>query len=196
MVVAVVAVTVLVLGLDRMGMAPLRGLATELYSWALILGAFALLLGALNVGWVHLRRIQNGQAGWGQSLALVVTMLVVFVSGLLSPAGARSPLVEWLFDSLLAPAQAMLFALLAFFMAGAAYRFLRVGRPGGAWMLAGVLLVLAVQMPLAHSLLPPTAGALVGWVVDIPGMAALRGVLLGSSFALLVAVFRYLLTMR
>jgi hypothetical protein len=180
-----------------MGLAPpLRPLATQLYGWAVVLAAVALILGALNVAWVHLRRILAGQPGWGQSIALVAAMLVVFVTGVFSSAGATSPLMEWLFDSVIAPGQATLFALLAFFMAGAAYRFLRVGRPGGAWMLAGVALVMVVQMPAANRLLPPAIGAIAGWVFDVPSMAALRGVLLGSSFALLVAAFRFLLTTR
>jgi hypothetical protein len=193
----VLAVTLLTLGLDRLGPAgPLTALATELYGWALVLAAFALLLGVVNVGWVHLRRIVTGEPGWWQSLALLAVLLVVLITGLISPEGVRSPLVAWVFNSLIAPGQAALFALLAFFMAGAAYRYLRIGRPGAAWMLAGVTLVLIVQMPATHSLMPPDLAALVDWVMDVPGMAALRGVLLGSSFALLVMAFRFLLTMR
>lgn len=193
----VLIATMVVLGVDRMGMLPpLRTLATRLYIWAVVLAAVALLLGVLNVTWVHLRRILIGGADWWQSLALVVALLVVFVTGLVNPAGIYSPLVEWLFDSVIAPGQATLFALLAFFMAGAAYRFLRIGRPGGVWMLAGAALVLLVQIPAANALLPAELSVLAGWVVDVPGMAALRGVLLGSSFALLAVAFRFLLVAR
>jgi hypothetical protein len=192
----VLALTLLILGLDRMGLTLLAAPATQLYSWAVVLSAFALLLGVANVGWVHLRRVMAGQAGWQHSLALLAALLVIFSAGMVSPTGVRSPIVEWLFSSIIAPGQAALFALLAFFMAGAAYRFLRVGRRGAAWVLAGVALVLMVQMPAAHALLPEGAATLVGWVMDVPAMAALRGVLLGSSFALLVIAFRFLLTAR
>jgi hypothetical protein len=197
LVLTIIGATLILLGIDRIvRVDALRAVATEVYNWAVILAAFGLVLGALNVGWVHVRRILVGQPGWGQSLALVVVMLVIFITGLLSPTGVRSPLVEWAFDSILAPAQATLFALLAFFMAGAAYRFLRVGRTGSAWILAGVGLVLLVQIPLVNALLPPALAAFVGWTVDVPGMAALRGVALGSAFALLIAAFRYLLNAR
>ena len=81
-------------------------------------------------------------------------------------------------------------------MAGAAYRFLRIGRPGGVWMLAGAAIVLLAQIPVANALLPSGFSVLAGWVVDVPGMAALRGVLLGSSFALLMVAFRFLLAAR
>lgn len=196
LVLAVLTVTVVILGLDRLGLPLLRAAAVQLYLWAVVLSAFALLLGVANVGWVHLRRVLAGQAGWQHSVALLAALLVFFAAGMVSPTGARSPMVEWLFDSIIAPGQASLFALLAFFMAGAAYRFLRVGRPGAAWLLAGAALVLLVQMPAAHALLPANLAALVGWVLDVPAMAALRGVLLGSSFALAVIAFRFLLTAR
>lgn len=192
----VLAVTLLILSLDRMGLALPVVPAAQLYRWAVVLSAFALLLGVANVAWVHLRRVMAGQTGWQHSLALLATLTVIFTAGLITPAGVRSPVVEWLFDAIVAPGQAALFALLAFFMAGAAYRFLRIGRPGAAWMLAGVALVLMVQMPAARALLPEGASALTGWIVDVPAMAALRGVLLGGSFALIVIAFRFLLTAR
>lgn len=192
----VLAITVLILGLDRLGAPSMRMAATQIYRWAVVLSAFALLLGVANVGWVHLRRVLAGQTGWQHSAALLATLLVILAAGLVSPTGAASPVMEWLFDSIIAPGQASLFALLAFFMAGAAYRFLRIGRPGAAWLLAGVTLVLLVQMPAVHALLPEDAAALAGWIMDVPAMAALRGVLLGSSFALLVIAFRFLSTSR
>jgi hypothetical protein len=187
----------LLLGIDRfVEIPPLRTAALLVYEWGLLLSAFALLLGAINVAWVHVRRVLAGNAGWQQSLLLVVALAVVLVTGLLSTTGVRSPLVELLFDAIIAPGQATLFALLAFFMAAAAYRYLRIGRPGGIWLLAGVLLVFAVQMPVAHALLPTAIANLIGWVVDVPAMSALRGALLGSSFALVIIAIRFLLTSR
>ncbi len=167
-----------------------------MYEWALLLSAFALLLGAINVAWVHIRRVLAGNPGWLQSLLLVVALTVVLVSGLFSTTGVRSPLVELLFDAIIAPGQATLFALLAFFMAAAAYRYLRIGRSGGIWLLAGVLLVFAVQMPIANAVLPATIANFVDWVVDVPAMSALRGALLGSSIALVIVAIRFLLSSR
>lgn len=187
----------LLLGVDRfVDIPPLRAAAVLVYEWGLLLSAFALLLGTINVAWVHVRRVVEGNPGWWQSLLLVVALAAVLVSGLLSTTGVRSPLVELLFDAIIAPGQATLFALLAFFMAAAAYRYLRIGRPGGVWLLAGVLLVFAVQMPIANVLLPRAFANLISWVVDVPAMSALRGALLGSSFALVIIAVRFLLTSR
>jgi hypothetical protein len=194
---AVLLAGVLLLGIDRfVDLPPLRRAAILVYEWTLVLGAFALLLGVVNVLWVHLRQVRAGTAGWPYSLVLILTLAVVLGTGLAGPLGVRSPLTEMLFDAIIAPGQATLFALLALFMGAAAYRYLRIGRPGGAWVLAGVLLVFAVQMPIAQSLLPPLLGGVVAWVVDVPAMAAMRGALLGSSFALTLVAVRFLLTSR
>jgi hypothetical protein len=163
------------------------------YQWLVFLAGAALLLGVANVAAMHLWRIQTGQRDWVLSLVLLAVLLAVFVAGAVSPAGASAPLLGWVFDALVAPGQASLFALLAFFMAAAAFRYLRLDRPGGVWMLAGVLIVLLAQWPLLTPWLPPSLAAVAFWLLDAPIMAALRGLLLGSGIALLVIGLRLLL---
>lgn len=163
------------------------------YMWAVLLGGVALLLGVVNVLWLHIRRIALGQRNWGLSLALVAILVAVASSGLLSPAGAASPLLAWVFDAVIAPGQAALFALLVFFMAAAAFQYLRIGRRGGAWLLAGFLIILVAQTPLIAAWLPPGSADAANWFLNAPVMAALRGILLGGSLALLVVGLRLLL---
>lgn len=164
-----------------------------LYQWLLLLGGVALLLGLVNVGWLHMGRVLRGQRDWVLSLLLVAVMLAVFVAGVVNPAGPASPLLTWVFDNVLAPGQLALFALLALVMAAAAYRFVHVGQPGGVWLLAGLLLVLVVQMPMSSAWLPAWLVGATFWFVDTPVMAALRGALLGSGIALLIVGLRLLL---
>ncbi len=86
---------------------------------------------------------------------------------------AESSLTEWLFDAIIAPGQATLFALLAFFMIAAAYRLLR-GRNGGGWMLAALLMLTAQALQPACGCRPASL-AFAGWTLDVPVMATLRG---------------------
>lgn len=172
---------------DRSGLFPaLRPVTAALYTWAIILAAFALLAGLLNVLLVHGRRIQAGQRGWSNSVALIVTLVAVLVAGLVNSGGADGPLMQWVFDSIIAPGYAALFALLAFFMAGAAFILLRVRRTGGGWMVAGVLIMLIAQLPATRPALPAAFDAAVGWLLAVPVTGALRGALLGGALALLV----------
>lgn len=186
------AVAALVL-MDRFQLLPaLRPVTTLLYGWALLLAAFALLLGIGNVVWVHVRRVQQGAAEWPLSLLLVGSLLLVFLAGSIGPGGATAPLMEWLFSALIGPGQATLFALTGVFVLIAAYRYLRLDRADGLWILAGTLLVLLLQTPSSYAALPPVLVDLADWLLDWPVMAALRGVLLGGGLAALLVILRLL----
>jgi len=184
----------MVLIVDRTGILPaLKPVMANFYQGLMLLGGVALLLGVVNAAWLHGRRIQTGQRDWVLSIVLLAVLLAVFVAGVISPQGATSPSMTWVFESVVAPGQAALFALLVFFMAAAAYRFLRIGRPGGAWMLAGALAVFLVQWPLAGAWLPVSIVDSTFWLVNQPVMAAVRGLLLGSGIAMLIVGLRLLL---
>lgn len=173
--------------------AKLQPITGVMLQWLMWLGGAALLLGVANVAWLHLRRIQSGRRDWELSLVLIAVLAAVVVAGLINPLGAQGPLVEWFFDYVLAPGQAALFALLVFFMAAAAYRYLRIGRQGGTWMLLGALLIMLTQLPMLVPVLPAGMVTATDWFVSTPVMAALRGILLGSGIALLVVAVRMLI---
>lgn len=195
----------------------LRPITLTLYEWAILLSAFGLLAGGLNIVWTHFRRIQLGGTDWILSLILLIVMTIVLTAGLLDRLGTVGSMVEWIFDSVIDPLQATLFALLGLFLATAAYRYLRIGRPGGGWMIAGALAMILIQMPIGQSVLTffSTADLLVPtgeisanssssglleqslhWLIEWPVMGAMRGAILGSSIALLVVAIRFLLRYR
>jgi hypothetical protein len=191
-------------GVGRLsGWPALAAVAISGFEWVMLLAGVALLLGVVNVIWLHIRRIALGQRDWPLSLALIAVLAAVAGAGLLNPTGVRSPLIEWVFDAVIAPGQAALFAMLVFFMAAAAYQYLRVGQRGGVWMLIGFLVIVLAQTPVA---MPQPGGAsaaeiatistallnAASWFLDAPVMAALRGVLLGGVLALLVVGLRLL----
>ena len=156
----------------------------------MLLGGFAVILGIANAVRFHLVRVQRGQREWLLSLLLLTVFALVLGAGLSSPEGTTGLLSEWVFDALLAPGQATLFALTGIFLISAAYQFLRVDRPGGAWILAGALLMLLVQTPFLFQIVPRSLVDLVDWLLSWPVMAAMRGVLLGGALAVLFISLR------
>ncbi len=173
---------------DRTGLWPgLQDYTNVHYTWVLLLGAFALLLGIGNVAWNHLRRVRQGEEEWVLSLLLLLVMFAVLAAGLLSPNGTTSPLMEWIFDSIIAPAQASLFALTAFFLIAAAYYFLRLNHPGGIWIVLATVVILVAQTPLTRNNLPAVLINFADWLLVWPVMAALRGALLGAGLAAVLA---------
>ena len=164
--------------------------STTLYGWALLLGAFALMLGIANTVRFHLVRVQRGQREWHLSLLLLIVFALVLGAGISSPGGTTGLLSEWIFDAVVAPGQATLYALTGIFLLSAAYHFLRIDRPGGLWILAGALLMLLVQTPFLYRILPDALVDLVDWLLSWPVMAAMRGVLLGGALAVLFISLR------
>jgi hypothetical protein len=188
---------VLLIAVGRLGVLPsLQPSVSTLYEWAVILAGVALLLGVTNVAWVHLGRVQRGLPGWWQSLTLVVVMVAVFVAGTVGRSGEQSPMVEWVYDSILNPGYAAMLALTVFFVAGAMYQMLRLGRPGGRWVLVGAAFIVVAQAPAASRLLPEEFRSTSLWIMEVPVSATLRGALLGIGLALLLVAIRFALGRR
>jgi hypothetical protein len=169
-------------------------IGTRLIDTAVIVAAFALFWGVINVLRVHARKIQKGESGRLYSIVLVVAMLIVLAIGLPSspdqPSGPSQPIIEWIFVNIQAPIQASLSALLVFFVITAAYRLLLIRNLESAVMLVVVILVLTGQAALG---LFPVLPELKDWILDVPAMAGLRGILLGVALGAILTGLRLLL---
>jgi hypothetical protein len=161
---------------------------------AIIVAAFALFLGVVNVMRVHARKLRERPSDRLYSLVLLAVMLLVLVFGLLpvgdEPSGALQPVVLWLFEHVQVPIQASLSALLVFFLVTAAYRLLSLRNAESAVMLIVVLLVLLGQAAVG---LFPSLSAIKDWIIAVPALAGIRGILLGVSLGAVLTGIRLLL---
>lgn len=172
----------------------LDSIGTYLINTAVIVAAFALFLGVLNVLQVHARKIHDGQPGSVFSVVLIAAMLIVLAVGLPPlpgrPSGPSQPIVQWIFDNVQFPIQASLSALLVFFLITATYRLLLVRSTESAVMLIVIILVLLGQSTLG---LVPVLPKVKDWILDVPTMAGVRGILLGVALGALLTGIRLLL---
>jgi hypothetical protein len=106
------------------------------------------------------------------------------------PHGPSQPIVEWLFSNVQAPIQASLSALLVFFTVTAAYRLLRIRNAESALMLVAALLVLAGQATVG---LVPILPEIKDWILNVPALAGVRGILLGVALGTLLTGIRLVL---
>jgi len=156
---------------------------------AVIVVAFALLLGLVNVLIVHLRRTVQREEGWMYSIGLLAIATVVLLAGIPGPDGR---LVRWIFDNVQLPLQAATFSLLAFFVATAAYRGFRLRRPESlAFMLAAIVVLLG-QVPVGRYLsdLVPAAK---DWLLAVPSTAGARGIIIGVALGTIATGVRVLM---
>ncbi len=157
-----------------------------LRDWTIILTAFALLLGLYNLLQVHLLRVaRRNEPGAGYSLVVLASAGIVMLIGLAT--GLTSGATTWIFDNLYVPLWGAFFALVAFFLATAAYRALRARSVETTLMLIAALVVLLGQVPI----LPVFAGAR-EWVLGVPSEAGVRGILLGVALGTVATGLRLL----
>lgn len=161
----------------------------KLLEGVMILAAFALLLGLLNLMNVHLRRVATGEKNQGFSVVLVAAMLVTLVCGVAWP---QSGALTWIFGYIYYPLQSSLAALLAFFAVSAAYRAFRLRSGQAVILLVTSLLVLVTQMPFM-SALSPLFAEIREWVLYVPVAAGVRGLILGVALGTITTCLRVLL---
>lgn len=165
----------------------LDALGVVFRQWTIILTAFALLLGLVNLTQVHLGRIiRRDEASAGYSTLVVVTAAFVAATGLWF--GLPSEPMTWIFDYLYVPLQGAFFALVAFFLATAAYRALRARSVETTWMLLAALIVLIGQTPILGVLADARE-----WVLNVPTTAGVRGILIGVALGTLATTLRLLI---
>ncbi len=156
---------------------------------AVIVVAFALLLGLLNVLIVHFKRIRRREDGWPYSIFLVGIALIVLLAGI---SGPETDVVKWIFDNVQFPLQAATFSLLAFYVATAAYRAFRLRSLESVAFILAVIVVLLGQIPIGRYLsdLLPAAR---DWILDVPGTAGVRGIIIGVALGTIATGVRVLM---
>jgi hypothetical protein len=154
--------------------------------WAIIVAAFAIILGFLNVLIVHLDKILGFKQGWFYSIFLILTMMTVLILGLIE--GPQGSLTSRIFQYILFPLQATIFSLLAFFVASAAYRAFRVRNWESALLVIFGVIVLLGQVPLWGALTSSKE-----WILGVLSMAGARGILLGVALGTVATGLRVLL---
>lgn len=156
---------------------------------AVIVVAFALLLGLLNVLIVHFKRIRRREDGWPYSIFLVGIAVIVLLAGI---SGPETDVVKWIFDNVQFPLQAATFSLLAFYVATAAYRAFRLRSLESIAFILAVIVVLLGQVPIGRYLsdfLP----AAKDWILDVPGTAGVRGIIIGVALGTIATGVRVLM---
>ncbi len=153
-----------------------------------IIVAFALLLGLVNVLRVHVRKISRREEGWIYSIALLAVAVVVLVAGI---PGSDTRFVTWIFDNVLFPLKAATFSLLAFFVATAAYRGFRLRSLESFAFMVAAIMVLLGQVPVGRYLseLVPAAK---DWLLAVPATAGARGIIIGVALGTIATGVRVL----
>ena len=162
-----------------------------LEDWAIIIGAFALVLGLHSLFRTHIDKIRRRREGFSYSFAALIGFAVMFLVGMIY---GKEPgtLFDWLFDHVQVPLDATIFSLLAFFIASAAYRTFRARTLEATLLLVTAVVVMLGRVPIGeqiHAKLP----AITEWIMSVPTIGAKRGILFGVALGAIATSLRVLL---
>ncbi len=173
-------------------------LGDMLTEWFQIITAFAYILGAASLVVVNGRRIQRRSPGWIYNLVLLLSLAATLSLGLLVRKAGYTPIDEgmpfdWLFRFVFTPLSATTFALVAFFIASAAFRAFKAKSIEATLLLVTAFLVMLLRVPLGEQIwinTPLVNHIDIGDLVDRVIMggfntAGQRAILLGASIGLI-----------
>jgi len=178
---------------------------------AIIVLAFSYFLGGANLLRVNIDGIYKREPGWIYKLVLVVSLVATVAIGFVEGKGFldQGRISKWIYDDLYSPMQATMFALLAFFIASAAFRAFRIRTLEAGLLAAAALIVMMGRVPLGNVLTDwlfglrwlPFPGVphdlhlstIQEWIMDVPQNAAKRAILMGAALGVMATGLRVIL---
>jgi hypothetical protein len=174
--------------------------ADFLQASAIVVVAFGYVLGGANVLRVNADLISKRQPGWQYKVVLVVSLLATIVIGLSEGRDWLNPGMKskWIYDQIYAPMGATMFALLAFYIASAAFRAFRIRNLEAGLLAAAAFIVMLGRVPIGEVLtgwLPHglRLGALQDWIMEVPQNAGKRAILIGAALGVMATGLRVIL---
>jgi hypothetical protein len=193
-------------------------------SWLVLIAAAALILGVMSAVHYHSTKIRRRRPGWAYSIITLVAFAITSIVGLISRVGPtpvnwpgfpssdpeangidavamgeHSPLM-WIFTYIFNPLDATLFALLAFFIASAAFRAFRARSPEATVLLIAAIIMMLGRVPIGTMIpifphLDGTPGWFTlldfsQWIFNVPTTAAQRGVFFGILLSQIAIALR------
>jgi hypothetical protein len=127
--------------------------------WMTIIGGFALVLGVHSIVKVNLARVKRKAEDWPFKLATVISVLAMALPAMLPSSwsslfgNGTGSIYDWLFEYIDSPMMETMFAMLAFYIASAAYRAFRARNTEATLLLLTAVLVMLWRVPMGEAFL-------------------------------------------
>ncbi len=177
----------------------LHNSAADIY---MIIAAFSILLGVLNLLRVNLVKVSKKKEDWFFSMVLIAGFLVMVIVGLFFSEGIRfmelGTRFRYLYDNVYNPLSATMFSILAFFIASASYRAFRARNLQATLLLVAAFVVMLGRVPIGYYLsywIPEgyRLGNAASWIMEFPQTAGQRAIMIGIALGVASTSIRIIL---
>jgi hypothetical protein len=153
----------------------------DLDTWLVIVAAFALPLGVVNLVMTNISKIKKQDRGWPYSIVLIAGLCVMAFYGIMGGEQGFHPHFNAMFENAVSPLQATMFSLLAFYVASAAYRAFRARNVEATVLLIAAIVVMLGRIPVGDMLSGGRMTPISEWLMTKPNAAAQRGIIIGAA---------------
>lgn len=157
----------------------LQPAAQVVNQWAIIAIAFAYVLGVANIFRVNSQVIARKGRDWIYKIVLIAGFVIMFAFGILKGVNEGTTF-NWIFMNALYPMQATMFALLAFYIASAAFRAFRIRSFQAALLGVTAVIVMIGRVPIGE-LIWKDFPNFTEWIMNVPQLAAKRAIMIGAA---------------
>ncbi len=195
----------------------IEGWGGEISNWFTILAAVAYVLGGGNLLKIQLQRISDRRPGWGYAAITLIAFLATLIVGLLKvgvtppenhptmpwagPYESEGGAFWWLYTYAFSPLQASMFAMLAFFVASAAFRAFRAKNVEATLLLGTAFIVLLGRTFAGYVLTAWIPDSLSGLripeltttILQVFNAAGQRAIMIGIALGIVASALRIIL---
>ncbi|MCP4632273.1 MAG: hypothetical protein GY855_05050 [candidate division Zixibacteria bacterium] len=173
-----------------------------LTNWMLIIFAFAIWLGALNLMKVSLDKISKKSKDWPYAVVTILGFLLIAIPGFFFSGGRRfqdpGTTFDYIYQNIYTPLSATMFAMLAFYVASASYRAFRARTKEATLLLLAAFFVMLGRVPIGDMItwfVPEgyRLSNLADWVMNYPNMAGQRAIMIGIGLGIVSTSLRLIL---
>jgi len=163
--------------------------------WIIVIAAFAIALAVGSMINHHLIKIKRRKSGWWNSYVTVIGLVMMTLLGIMGKINGLNWMSDYyvkLFKYVQAPMDSAMFAILAFYMASAAYRAFRARSKEATLLLISGFIVMLGVIPFG-SMIWDKIPNISEWIMMVPNMASKRGILFGVGLGMTATSLKIIL---
>lgn len=168
-----------------------RSVYDDIQQYVIVVVAFTYVLGVANVVGTNVEGVRRRGTDWLYKVVLLFGLAVTTVVGFSEGTHYLDDTsgFSWIYNTLYSPMAATMFALLAFFIASAAFRAFRVRTTEALLLAIAAIILMLGRVPIGNAI-HPWIPATADWLMDVPQNAAKRGILMGAALGVVATGLR------